>query len=121
MGNSVISLTWRVPPRSLGRTIRREYAEELVRRIKKMMAEAAPQAEAHMKSVAPWQDRTGQARRLLMAETVENGDHITLYLIHGAAYGIYLELRWSGRFAVIVPTTHEFAARIRSRLQGIMN
>jgi hypothetical protein len=121
VSNRVFGIEWRIDPRALGRSIEREYADELLRRIRKLMADAAPEAEAHMKAVGPWRDRTGAARKLLMAETVDGGDEITLYLVHGAAHGIFLELRWGGKYAVIVPTTHEFAARIRSRLQGIMN
>lgn len=121
MSNQVMSIAWEVSPVDLGVAIQREYADELIRRVKTLMSQAAPEAEAHMKTVAPWRDQTGQARKLLMAETVDDGDEITLYLIHGAAHGIWLELRWGGRYAVIVPTTHDFAARIHSRLQGIMN
>lgn len=121
MSNQVMTIAWSVDPVALGKAIERQYADELLRRIRRLMAEAAPQAEAHMKTTAPWRDRTGQARKLLMAQTVDDGDHITLYLIHGAAHGIWLELRYGGKYAVIVPTTHEFAARIRTRLQGIMN
>lgn len=120
MSNRVMSVTWRIDPRELGRRIEREYADELVRRAGKVMRDAAPEAEAHMKATAPWTDRTGEARRLLMAETTEGDGSITLYLIHGAAYGVHLELRHAGRYAVIVPATHEFAARIRRRMQGIM-
>lgn len=120
MSNRVMSITWSIDPRELGKRIEREYADELVRRVKKLMRDAAPEAESYMKTTAPWTDRTGEARKLLMAETVADGEEIALYLIHGAAHGIFLELRHGGRYAVIVPTTFEFAARIRSRLKGIM-
>ena len=120
MNNQVMTIEWSVDPRALGKAIERRYADELLRRIRQMMREAAPQAEAHMKTTASWRDRTGDARRLLMALTVDDGDEITLYFIHGAAYGIWLELRHGGRYAVIVPTTHQFAASIRTRLQGLM-
>lgn len=117
---NVFTLEWRIDPTALGKAIERDYADELVRRAKRVMTAAAPVAEDHMKRVAPWQDQTGDARRLLMAETQDNGEEIALYLIHGAAYGIWLELRHAGRYAVLVPTLHEFAGRLRGDLGGLV-
>ena len=45
----------------------------------------------------------------------QDNDHFTIFLGHGANvhYGIWLEVRWGGRFAIIVPTIEHF------RQQGI--
>lgn len=57
-----------------------------------------------MKENARWTDRTGAARAGLRTTT----EHIpmvrhSINLIHSVAYGIWLEVRWSGRYAIIVP------------------
>lgn len=114
------TVEWQLEPIELGRRYQK-WSDELIRRVKRLMREAAPEAELHMKATAPWTDQTGQARQLLMAVTTEEGEEIVLTLIHGAAYGIWLELRHGGRYAVIVPTTVEFAGRIQQRLAGIMD
>lgn len=58
-----------------------------------------------MKENASWTDRTGAARAGLRTTT----EHVpfvrhSINLIHSVAYGIWLEVRWSGRYAIIVPT-----------------
>lgn len=112
----VASVEWTVDPKRLGEAIERQYARRLVGRVRSVVRDAAPEAEAHMKQYAPWRDQTGQARKLLMADWKDDGKAVTLYLIHGAAYGIWLELRHAGRYAIIAPTVHEFAGRMRLRI-----
>lgn len=116
----VASVQWVVDPKKLAQAIEREYADKIVAQVRRRVKEAAPEAEGLMKRNAPWTDRTGQARRLLMAEAQDDGEAVTLYLIHGAAYGIYLELQRAGRYAIIAPTVHEMAARLRGRLEGLV-
>jgi len=57
-----------------------------------------------MKENASWTDRTGNARAGLTATT----EHVpftrhSIVLIHRVAYGIWLEVRFAGRYAIIVP------------------
>lgn len=68
-----------------------------------------PQALAHMKNNAPWEDQTGNARNGLNAETVITAKSVAIVLFHTVPYGPYLELRWSGRYQIIVPTIEIFA------------
>jgi hypothetical protein len=65
----------------------------------------APQVEATAKRNAPWHDRTGNARSGLrgVAEAPHNGPY-KIILAHGVPYGIYLEVRWSGRLGIINKT-----------------
>lgn len=64
----------------------------------------APLAEAHMKSTAPWTDRTGAARNGLGTQVLVSPNAVAIVLYHTVPYGIYLETRWGGKFAVIEPT-----------------
>ena len=72
--------------------------------------------EEYMKANAPWQDRTGMARDGLTAEYVEEGHKHMIYLYHTVDYGIWLEIRWNGRYAIIEPTVHEYSPAIMRNL-----
>jgi hypothetical protein len=85
-------------------------------KVKRAMVTAAkfiePQAEAHMKGNASWTDRTGNARNGLKAETVIETNSVAILLYHQVPYGVYLETRWSGRYAIINPTIEVFAPQL---------
>lgn len=78
---------------------------------------AALQAESDMRTRASWQDRTGNARAGLMAEheSIPMVRH-TLILYHSMPYGIYLEVRWSGKYAVIGPVMLSTSDRLNELL-----
>jgi hypothetical protein len=65
----------------------------------------AARAASMMRSNAPWTDRTGNARAGLQAQhnRIPMVEH-ELVLFHSMPYGIWLEVRWSGRYAIIGPT-----------------
>lgn len=65
----------------------------------------AARAASMMRENAPWTDRTGNARAGLKAvhESEPMVEH-RLVLLHSMPYGIWLEVRWSGRYAIIGPT-----------------
>lgn len=64
----------------------------------------APLAESHMKETAKWTDRTGNARQGLKTEVVVDRNKVAIVLYHSVPYGVFLELRWGGKYAVIEPT-----------------
>jgi hypothetical protein len=74
-------------------------------------AKVAPEAEAWMKSNAKWTDRTGNARNGLGAKSVVNKNQVAIVLYHSVPYGIWLEVRWDGKYAVINPAVEHFAPR----------
>lgn len=60
---------------------------------------------AAAKLTAPWTDRTGNARNGLSTEIGwQPGIQHTIDLFHRVTYGIFLETRWGGRYAIILPT-----------------
>lgn len=65
----------------------------------------APVLETEAKNNAPWNDRTGNARQGLngFAEDV-SATIVEIYLAHKMDYGVWLELKNSGRYAIILPT-----------------
>jgi hypothetical protein len=81
----------------------------------KFAAELVDYARTH----APWEDDTGDARRGLSAEGVADNDEISMYLTHTVEYGIYLEVRNSGRFAIIIPTIEAMGPKIYNNMRDM--
>ncbi len=80
----------------------------------------APVLEAYAKENAPWTDRTGNARQALHSFVRElSSDTVALYLSHGMSYGVFLELRWAGRYAVILPTLQQHYGAVAQMLRDI--
>lgn len=80
----------------------------------------APKSAARMKTSASWTDRTGNARSGLFTDTSHNGNHHSMLLSHGVAYGIYLENRFSGRYATVRPEILRAAADIKRLIGKIL-
>jgi hypothetical protein len=64
----------------------------------------APKLEAHMRNNASWTDRTGAARAGLGAQVVTSTNRVAIVMFHSVSYGVYLETRWGGKYAIIRPT-----------------
>lgn len=69
---------------------------------------------------APWTDRTGHARGGLSTKVDASDAFVKIILFHTATYGIWLEIRWGGRYATIAPTlTAQFPA-LMAALQSLI-
>lgn len=108
-----------------------QWGEGLDRDIRKAVEEIAKEMKDYMQANAPWQDRTPEeressgddpsksARQELQAQVVWSSEtEFTIYLGHGADiyYGIWLEVRWGGRYAIVVPTAQHFAPRLAAEI-----
>ena len=62
-----------------------------------------PRAQAWMRTNATWTDQTGNARNGLFAQVQTATNQVAIVLYHSVPYGIWLEVRWSGRYAIINP------------------
>lgn len=79
----------------------------------------AKDIQTYAKDNAPWQDQSGDARDLLLAEVQQTrSDEYAIILSHGVEYGLYLENRNGGEFAIIVPTMQRFASELGTRMFG---
>lgn len=79
-------------------------------------------AESYAKLNAPWTDQTTNARNGLTAKSGRTGKTHWLVLAHRVPYGIYLETRWAGRYAIIMPTLiDEIGPSVMQTLQGILD
>lgn len=84
----------------------------------KTVADAATYARLN----APWTDRTGNARNGLMADHDKEDmvwHRLTVY--HTMPYGYWLEIRWSGRYAIIGPTLVHIAQDLAKDLATAIN
>lgn len=95
------------------------YSQDVLDAIEEVALYLAPILEGHAKLTAPWQDRTGNARQSLFAVVDVARDIVTLYLSHGMEYGLWLEVRYAGRYAVILPTLQAHYSMIDDMLQDI--
>lgn len=82
----------------------------------------APKVQSYMKRTASWSDQTGNARAGLTAEYVGDRDinRIAIRLAHGVSYGIWLEVKYAGKYAVIRPTLVDEGDRIMAEMRGFL-
>lgn len=81
---------------------------------------SAPDVESYMKTEAPWQDQTSNARNGLIARAFKEGTTVGIDLAHSVSYGIYLEAKWSGRYAIIQPTIDHMGPIVMARFERLL-
>lgn len=85
-----------------------QVAPRVRRAIRAAFAHRSTRAVAYARQNAPWTDRTSNARNGLYATVQSSPDTYRLVIGHGVPYGIWLEVRFSGRFGIIRRTVdHE--------------
>lgn len=83
----------------------RQYKEHFDKMLAAIIDYHSVAAVADMKSGAPWTDRTGAARNgLFTVVSHPDENHYTITLSHTVHYGFWLEVKFSGRDAIIMPT-----------------
>jgi hypothetical protein len=76
----------------------------------------AARVEQYAKENAPWDDRTGDARMGLTAIGEQRLVYYSITLFHTVEYGLWLEVRWDGKYAIIVPTLEVMGPRLMEEL-----
>jgi hypothetical protein len=81
-----------------------------------------PQLQSAARHDAPWRDRSGNARTGLTARAVQPKELVyELYLFHKVKYGIWLEIRWSGKYANIMPTIKWYAPKVKASYNKLLD
>jgi hypothetical protein len=99
-----------------------ESIEAHDRKVKRVIAGqflyAKNDAETFARLNAPWTDRTGNARAGLHANVnvINQGEAFELIVAHSVPYGIWLEVRFSGKYAIIQPTVDYIGQILIQRL-----
>lgn len=79
-------------------------------------------AESYARTNAPWQDNTGNARAGLFAQHDSEPMVKHELTVYGTMpYTFWLEVRWSGKYAIIGPTLLEMAPRMSADLAAAVN
>lgn len=80
---------------------------------------SSTKGQSFAKSRAKWTDRTGNARQGLRVFPIHEPGRSTIVITHGVPYGIWLEVRFSGKYAIVAPTqvyVGEMTMRLLSNL-----
>jgi hypothetical protein len=80
----------------------------------------ALRAEAYAKINAGWTDRTGNARQGLASVGSSAPGHHEIVLYHSVPYGIWLEVRFAGKYAIIRPTIEHEAPEYFDTARGLL-
>jgi len=116
-----MSVTLDFDRRDLGRSLK-TLPDEVDGMVHAVMSYQSTAAVGYMKTNARWTDRTGNARNGLSTEVewVPRERH-AIRLFHRVTYGIFLETRWAGKYAIILPTIQKYGPdtmRLLSKLFG---
>lgn len=79
----------------------------------------ASKGEGQMKTQAPWTDRTGAARAGLHTATSHSPEKHTILFSHSVDYGIWLEVKNSGEYEIIMPTVRQQGAELMRDLNHL--
>ena len=116
-------IRWVVPPTALAEAIER-YGERVLVAVQAVAGEVATLMQNAAKDNARWTDRTGNARSGLFgtAEAEFAQELVVIYLSHGADidYGVYLETRYGGRYAIIMRTIEQHLPQLRRMLEELL-
>jgi HK97 gp10 family phage protein len=117
---------WKTNPSRIGQNIRTR-ANRAGDAVFAVAQNGASKGESAMKSGAPWNDQTTNARQGLTGTAVRQGRNSQIQLYHTMDYGIYLELgtyKMAPR-AIVLPTMQQIegevvadAAEAVSRIMG---
>ncbi len=100
-----MSFQWSVTPEQAFGDLAEAYVLAIRAGVLDIANRRAPDITEWMQQNAPWQDITGVARASLLAEVVELAIDMTeIYLSHGAYYGVFLETKNAGKYAILAPS-----------------
>ena len=116
-------LKWTKTPEEAMTELTEAYMSDIERAVTQLLKFYEKQIENHMRTNAPWKDRTGNARQALFAQfkTV-----VKLLLLiefgqgHAIDYGVYLEFSNAGKYAIVNPTLDIFAPRIWADIERML-
>lgn len=118
-----MAFTWQKSPEVAFAELWDEYAKAIDDGVADIMNAFRPRVETYMKANAPWKDRSGNARQALWAEL----ERIVRVMIainfgqgHGIEYGVYLEFKNAGRYAIVNPTLDYFTPKIWAAIQRML-
>lgn len=98
----------------------RSFPAKLEVAIDSVMEYNANEAQSYMRTNAPWQDQTGNARQGLFAQAGKDGPHHFIVLYHTMPYGIFLEISHDAQYAIIEPTIQSQGPKVMSDIRDVL-
>ncbi len=114
-------IDWQRDPTDLGRAIAKTGERVRTHALVPYLERQADMLRSQMKREAPWADRTGAARRQLLAEVEQDERRVMLVLSHGVLYGKWLELSNGGRYAITGPTIVKSGPGLMRGMAGLLD
>lgn len=93
------------------------FAVAFDRGMREVVDRLAGEVQQYAQDNAPWEDRSGDARAGLTATARHRLNYYYIDLYHTVDYGIWLEIRWEGRFAIIKPTLEHYGPIVMGELK----
>lgn len=87
----------------------RAYQERVLAAVVAHSRATGARMEADAKRDARWTDRTSHARQGLFGDVELQKDAVLTHISHTMEYGVHLELRYGGRYAILKPTRDKHA------------
>ena len=81
----------------------RNYDQRYKATVRLALARQAEIITARLKAEHPWQNQTGAAEQGLRCGVLEDDNTFRVRAAHGVPYGIFLETKHQGRYAVLQP------------------
>lgn len=97
------------------------FAEKTKEALEKKVVEFAPKLAEYARANAPWEDRTGDARAGLDSTPIITPTSFGVSLFHTMDYGVWLEIRWGGYYAIILPTIEVLGPELMRDLSDILS
>lgn len=92
------SITWTRPVSAMAGDVA-QIAARLMIAVERHMTMVAARILSWVRANHPWQNQTGAAEASFTVQALNGG--MTILLMHGVFYGIYLEYKHGGRWGVI--------------------
>ena len=115
--STYLSFRWLEDPQIMVRRME-EWEDDVWDAIIEVHEEVAAEVEAWAKANAPWNDDTGDARDQLSAFVEYTANQVTLTLVHGVFYGVYLEMKG---YNIISPALEAHYAVLMDRLRAVVS
>lgn len=97
----------------------RNMPKTMDRAITSIMRRRRVTSEAFAKRNAPWRDQTTNARNGLFAQNIFEKPRYAIVVAHSVPYGIWLEVRWSGRLGIISRTINDQGPQVMQDISQI--
>lgn len=98
-----------------------KFGVKLGAAIDAFMDHQATKTQDFMRTNAPWNDQTGNARNGLFARSELGAEKWTIVCYHTVPYGIWLEVVNSGKNEILTTTVQKEGARIMQSLGNLLD